>query len=58
MRSKGNESVYAVRLSRQQRLALLRKARDLNITPSAVLRFALNRLMAEQPTEKEAKDVL
>ena len=52
-----NEDQVKVRLSEQQRMALIRKARALRVTPSAVLRFALNRLLAEQRTEKEAKDV-
>jgi hypothetical protein len=48
-----NEDQVKVRLSEQQRMALIRKARNLHVTPSAVLRFALNKLLAESP--KEAK---
>ena len=50
-----NEDLMQVRLSEQQRMALIRKARDWHITPSGIIRYAINKLMAEQPTEKEAK---
>ena len=51
-----NEDQVKVRLSEQQRASLIQKARDWHVTPSWVLRFALNKLLAEQPP-KEAKHV-
>ena len=55
MRSRGNESVFAVRLTRQQRARLIQKARDWRVSPSWMVRFSLSLLLAEQPRPEQAQ---
>jgi len=50
-----NDEVFHLRLSERQRASLIQRARDWHVTPSAVVRFALNRLLAEQPRPEQAQ---